>query len=369
MKKLLLFLLVSTLTYTGFAQSYSQVDPAIGQPYFVDANGVTVDANTLTVGQVVRLRLAVQNNDFFASIAPQNTRLQISLGPNLQVTSPGTIASSPLNAQFAWTVTSTVTGQEIRGNQIATISPDYNGIAEFSVTVTGLTPPEGSVIVANFFVTNGNPQGDIIGDYQSANNASTLIYRTATALPVVFVSVNAVNNNCTVNASWKVAQELNVGRYELLVAGKSMATVSANGSMNYSASFSLPEQMRGQVVTIQVRAVDNDGKTTLSNIAVVSGSCNNARQLIVYAYPNPVTNGNAINVAAKEGVFNGKYRLELVDNNGKLFQVKEVNVSNVVSVPFEFNTTLSPGKYMIRVSTVDGSQVGTVQFIKVGGVL
>jgi hypothetical protein len=376
MKKILLFLLVSALSYAGFSQSYTQADPAIGQPYMVDSVGNAVDPNALYIGQTVRIRLSVLNNDFFASIPAHDTRLQLSLGPQLQLTDPANIANAPLNAVFGWTVSTTTTGQEIRGEQNAVIPGNFSGIAEFTARVTGFTPPEGSVIVANFFVTNNNTNGDIIGDYQPTNNISNLRYRTVTALPVKFTDLLVSNVDCNVSVSWKVGEETGVSHYEVIVSNSgagfrnvaSANATAANGGA-YNANFTIPADLKGQVLFVQVKAVDFDGKFTLSNIKTVRGNCDGNRPLVVYAYPNPVTTANFINVAAKEGVFNGKYRMELLDNNGKLYQVKEAQLDNVVSVPFEFRTTLSPGKYMIRITNLDGTQTSTVQFIKVGGVL
>lgn len=374
MKKLLLFLLISAASYTGFGQSVRSADPAVNQPYMVDAIGNTVDPNTLTIGQVVYLRLGVLNNNFFNSIPENDTRMQISLDPYLQVASPTSISSAPLNTIFTWSVVMTPGGEEIRGAQTGVIPANFSGIAEFPVVVTGATPPSGATIVANFFVINQNANGDIISDGSPANNNSSLIYRTAAALPVTFVKLDANAVDCNVNVSWTSGDESNVEHYEVTISKtgsgfRNVTSTSARGNGNYNASFAIPEDMKGQMIFIQVKAVDFDGKFTLSNVKTVRGNCSGNKPLVVYGYPNPVTTGNFINVAAKEGVFNGKYRMELIDNSGKLYQVKEVQLNNVVSVPFEFRTALSPGQYMIKVVNVDGTQAGTVQFIKVGGVL
>lgn len=374
MKKLLLFLLISALGYTGNSQSVRSADPAVNQPYMVDADGNTVDPNTLTVGQVVYLRLGVLNNNFFNAIPENDTRMQISLDPYLQVASPTAISTAPLNSFFTWSVVTTPGGEEIRGAQDGVIPANFSGYAEFPVVVTGATPANGATIVANFFVINQNANGDIISDGSPANNNSSLIYRTAAALPANFVRLAATSVDCNVNVSWRTGNESNVDHFEVTVSNtgsgfRNVTSTGARGNGDYNASFAIPEDMKGQMLFIQVKAVDFDGKVTLSNVVTTRGNCSDAKPLVVYGYPNPVSTGNFINVAAKEGIFNGKYRMELIDNSGKLYQVKEVQLNNVVSVPFEFKTALSPGQYMIKVINVDGTQAGTVQFIKVGGVL
>jgi hypothetical protein len=370
MKKLILLLFMAA-SFTGFGQYY-QADPGIGQPFLVDASGNSVNANTLTPGQVAKLRLSVYNGDVFTTIPSNDTRLQISLGQNLQLVNAATVGTAPLNNLFAWTVTTTSTGQQISGVQIADIPGNYTGFAEFDVTVVGNTPASGSFVVANWFITNQNST-QVLGDYNSNNNASNLNYFTTVLLPVKFVSLDLNNVNCTVNVSWKVAEENGVDHYEVLASNNAamrMITATQANSANggaYNASFAIPENLKGQVLFVQVKEVDQNGAVTLSNIKTVRGTCDASnRPLVVYVYPNPVTSTNFVNIGAKEGVFNGKYKLELIDNSGKLYQVKEAQLSNVTSVPFEFKTALAPGNYIIRISNMDGSQTSSVQFIKVG---
>lgn len=367
MKKLLLFLLTAALSYSGFAQG----DAAVGAPYLTDAGGNPVNPNALVTGQTYTLNLNIFNM-YTNPIPAGATTLAIGLGQNLQFVTGVPVATTGAGL-FSWTIaTDPVTGPTARGSQTAAVPGLFDGLVQFQVQVVGSTPAAGSNIIVNWGINTGTGYVDI----GTLNNDAALTYRTTTVLPVHFVDINAVNNNCTVNVTWKVAQEVNVSHYEVLVSnnGASFRSVArsqqsqANGGA-YATSFAIPQDLKGQVLFIYVKEVDNDGKFTLSNVKTLRGNCEStSRPLVVYAYPNPVTSTSFINVAAREGVFNGKYRLELIDNNGKLYQVREVTLSNAVSTPFEFNQALSPGRYIIRVSQ-DGTQVGTVQFIKVGGVL
>jgi hypothetical protein len=367
MKKILLFLLVAGLSLSGFGQA----EPGLGGFFFTNATGGTssASASSLLIGTQYRVNLPVSN------LAPNpvptgGTGITISLGPNLQFVGAGVVTTTA-SSWYSWTIsTNPTTGQQIVGTQIAPIPAFADEQLTFQVVAVSQTPASGSDLIANL---GTNPP---FLDIQPGNNTSRLTYFTQSVLPVKFVSIDASNVNCTVNVSWKVAEEVNVSHYEVLVSNngagfRSVANANVNSSNGgaYASSFAIPADLKGQVLFVQVKEVDNDGKFTLSNVKTVRGNCDNARQLIVYAYPNPVVSTNYINVAAKEGVFEGKYKLELLDNNGKLYQVKEVELNNAVSVPFEFRSTLSPGKYMIRVSNLDGSQTSTVQFIKVGGVL
>jgi hypothetical protein len=365
MKKILLFLLAAAFSLTGF----SQADASLAAFTFRDASGTTlVNANNLTVGTTYRLRLPIANL-YSNPIPTGGTTLVVTLGPYMQFVGTGIVATAEGNQYFSSAVNGAA--DRITLTQIAEIPANFSGRLWFDVIVTAPTPVDGGTVIANWGV-NTPPFTDI----SSVNNTTSATYKTQAVLPVKFVSLDASNVNCTVNVSWKVADEVNVSHYEVLVSNngaafRSVGNANANRSNGgaYSSSFAIPADLKGQVLFVQVKEVDNDGKFTLSNVKTVRGNCDNARQLIVYAYPNPVVSTNYINVAAKEGVFEGKYKLELLDNNGKLYQVKEVELNNAVSVPFEFRSTLSPGKYMIRVSNLDGSQTSTVQFIKVGGVL
>jgi hypothetical protein len=191
-------------------------------------------------------------------------------------------------------------------------------------------------------------------------------------LPVKFTSVTAANTNCVVTVNWNVAEELNVSRYDVEISnnGASFRSVSSvsllNNSGSYTASFAIPSDLKGAMIFVRVNEYDVNGKNTTSQIRTVAGTCGNNANLVIFGYPNPVVSGNSINIAAKEGIFNGKYKLELLDNNGKLYQVKEVQLDNVVSVPFEFTSRIGSGKYLINVTNLNGTHVGTVQFIKLG---
>lgn len=370
MKKLLLILLTAVLSYSGFAQG----DAAVGAFYLTDAgsgpNGPAVNPNALSTNTVYTLNLPIFNA-FGNAIPSGATTISISVGANMQFvnTTPDAGTAAGL---FSWTINNSGTPTAV-GSQIASIPGYFDGVLSFQVRVVGQTPSSGSVDIVNWGINTGTGYTDI----GTQNNDAQMTYFTGTVLPVKFTGLEVNTSNCTVNVTWNVAEEVNVDRYEVLVSttGANFRAVanrpqsSVNGGA-YNASFAVPADMKGQVLFVQVREVDKDGKVTLSNVKRVSGNCDgNNRPLVVYAYPNPVTTSSFITVGAKEGVFNGKYRLELVDNNGKLYQVKEVSLNNQVSVPFEFNQALSPGRYLIRVSNLNGSEKSTVQFIKVGGVL
>lgn len=362
MKKLLLVLLIAVFSLRG----YSQANGALGAFYLTDAGGAMASSSALVSGNTYVLRLPIFNT-VNAQIPTGGIGLTISLGGNMAFVGSGVVTNTASN-YFSWTITGTAPNQQITATQIAPIPGYLDAELLFNVTVVGATPPTGSSIVGNL---GSNPP---YLDVNSSDNTTVLTYFTTILLPAKFTKLDASNNNCAVNVNWTVADETDVLRYDVLVSGtggpRSIASVNANSANGglYGTSFEIPADLKGQqVLYIQVKEVDNNGKFTLSNITTVRGTCDASNKpLVVYLYPNPVMSTNFVNVAAKEGVFNGKYRMELIDNQGKLYQVKEAQLNNVTSVPFEFKTALAPGNYIIRISNMDGSQTSSVQFIKVG---
>jgi hypothetical protein len=363
MKKLLLVLLIAVFSLRG----YSQADAALGGFYLTDAGGAMVNSSALVSGNTYVLRLPIYNT-INAPIPSGGIGITISLGGNMAFVGSGVIANTG-SSYFTSSISGTSPNQQISLTQTSQIPGYLDDELRFNVTIVGNTPPSGSSVIGNL-----GSNGSYL-DANPQNNSSVLTYFTTIILPAKFTKIDAQNVNCSLSVNWSVADETNVQKYDVLVSGSgnpfaSVASVNgnpANGGL-YSTNVEIPANLKGQqVLFVQVREVDADGHITLSSIQTVRGTCDASnRPLVVYVYPNPVTSTNFVNIGAKEGVFNGKYKLELIDNSGKLYQVKEAQLSNVTSVPFEFKTALAPGNYIIRISNMDGSQTSSVQFIKVG---
>lgn len=368
MKRLLLFLLITGLSSVGFSQTIFQSDPGIGQPFLVDGAGNSVDPNNLAAGQTATLKLLFFNNG--GSIIPNGAlRLRLGLGTKLGLVSPATVNSpaTPLSTYFTF---SYVAGSnEIIADQRADIPGGLVGQFGFDIIVTGNTPSTGSNVTANLLVPNTDPNRNLV-DNNGFNNTGTMFYKTTIVLPVKFTSIDAKNNNCVIAVNWMITDQLNVASYEVEVSKnggsfRSAASVDANNGSSYNASFPLTDDIKANMIFVRIKQVDLNGEFAYSEVRAVRGTCDDRKQLIVHGYPNPVT-GTLINLGAKEGTFDGKYKLELFDNNGKFYQVKEVQLNNAVSIPFEFNVNLAPGNYRIRITNMDGSQNSTVQFVKLG---
>ncbi len=110
--------------------------------------------------------------------------------------------------------------------------------------------------------------------------------------------------------------------------------------------------------------VDKDASFKYSKIIQVSGKCILPPAFVIYGYPNPVIDRNFITIGNKEGLFNGRYNVTLMDMNGRMYGSREIELKNVQSFRFDFRTMLANGKYIIRLQDKNGTQSGVVQFEK-----
>jgi hypothetical protein len=180
-----------------------------------------------------------------------------------------------------------------------------------------------------------------------------------------------VKKDCIIMADWWVENEINFDHYELQVSndGVNFTTINSvpaknNSSYNSAIAISsLAARLQGDKLYVRLKLVDRDASFKYGNIVPVNGKCSGSSEFVIYGYPNPVTDDN-ISIASKEAVFNGKYNISLIDMNGRIYAMKEMELKNVQSFRFNFETMLTKGKYMIRIQQKNGSQSGVVQFEK-----
>lgn len=364
--KRLLPLLVLLISQRVFSQATPVVaDLGVSQPYVTNLADVPLNANSLGLNQIVKLKIDITNYEQTVSIPTQTYQIIIGLGDKMILDPAFNLASAPLSAFYNWTSGFSGGQVQIVGTLNATLPVDFFGTASFNVkgNVTG-----SSTVSAQNAYSNFNPSFNLT-DPNSINNSASMNYTIVVPLPVNITKIEATRSGCAVDVNWSVQEQLNISRYEIEVSkdGRNFAKVTeaaVQNISNYKAGFALTAQLQAPLLYVRVKAVDRDGSYKYSETRTVAGTCDGKAPWALYLYPNPVTDLNYITVAAKEGVFNGTYKVELLDNSGRLYQAKQLQLINVKSIRYDFNNKMGAGQYMIRVTSTDGTQTAVLKFEK-----
>lgn len=351
-------------SFKAFAQPVS-VDLSLSNNQIVNAMGGDVDANLLTIGQVVRIKVVIGN---FVSgvVAPAgHFRIRIGLGNGL-ILNPGfNIATAPLSAYFNWSYDLSGSQPQIVGNSIADLPDGFAEFADFEAKAVNSTT---STVSFNFLISNPPGTTTPVSDPSPANNSASNTYSVTAggALPVTFTHINAVKKGCDINVLWEVANQLNLKKYEI-EASKDNATftkvgeIAAKNNPDYAVPFTLNDQLKATTIFIRLKSIDLDGTYRYSKTISVGGTCDVAWQLMVF--PNPATDVSNVTIATKQGIFNGKYKISISSMNGQLLQQKELELSNTKTFPLYVKGLIS-GKYHIKISNADGSESTVLDFEK-----
>lgn len=373
---LFFFLLIAGRSFAQ-PQIIVHADPAVGSFDITDLNDIPVDANNLVDGTFYLLKLSFQNLSFVNAIPPNTAYLKIGLGLNMVMDPSFNLATAPYSEYFTWTYDVSQSQPFIVGTLHDFLPAFFDGVAVFRIKAFIPAPPPiqvTSTVSANFL--NANPPGNpyrLIDD-NPANNSASIDYTVIVGAPtpVTLTSFKALKKDCIIRTDWSVENEINFDHYELQVSKDgihfvSINNVTAQNKTNYSSSFdisNLANQLQGNTLYLRLKMVDKDASFKYSDIIPVNGKCNTSPPFVIYGYPNPVTDANQITIASKEGLFNGKYNVSVMDMSGRVYITKDVDLSNVQSFRLDFGTLLPNGKYLIRLQQNNGSQKGIVQFEK-----
>jgi hypothetical protein len=213
------------------------------------------------------------------------------------------------------------------------VSHDVRANQVYNFIVTADTASKGSERFEVIFTKGGNP------------------------LPVNFVSIRAAKTDRGVAVSWKVAQPINITKYnvERSIDGvnfTNIATTKATASNDYVITDNqLPD---ATIVYYRIQSVEQNGTKAYSNIAQVR--LNNKTE-VVSIYPNPVK--EVMNVSINT-VDNSVYTFRIVNLAGK----EVIRKSEIVSKQFSLNVSnLAGGVYMVEFTNTKGEK-SMVKMIK-----
>jgi hypothetical protein len=340
-------------------------DPALISYDIRAVDGSAVDANMLMDGSTYLLKLSFQNLHASGSIPASSARVKIGLGSNM-ILEPGfDIQTAGFNNYIHWSYDNNTSQPQIYANITSAIPAFFMGTASFRVRAQ---MPGNSTVSGNFLVTNALA----LSDANPGNNSASLLYTVVAGgpLPVNITKFNATRKGCIIRSEWSVENEINFERYELQASKdgvnySTIATVPAAGSTDYGSAFdmgSMP-QLRAANLLLRLKLVDRGGAFRYSQVVTVSGQCEGEAMYVIYGYPNPVLE-QGLNIAIKDGLFNGKYTVTVLDMSGKIYVTRDVTLNSVSNFRLDFGTMLANGKYMITVQQKDGKQNALIQIDK-----
>lgn len=186
------------------------------------------------------------------------------------------------------------------------------------------------------------------------NNGNNTVSRSNSSmmLSVTLTSFNGMANGCTANLAWATATENNSNYFAVEASAdgtnfSQMAKVTCKNSA-MGANYTYVAYLGSSATTyFRLKAVDDDGRFTYSEILLVKGSGNCATGTTVKVSPNPAS--NVVNI---QGCAIGDI-ITLYDMNGKKMTAK---IATSSSQPIEISI-YAKGNYILRVSKVDGSIV------------
>jgi hypothetical protein len=341
-------------------------DPKLGTIQFTDNAGFQIDEAFVQHGEIIKLKLPVFNDNHGQAIPSGSCKIKIGLGSKLELDPSFDLNTAALNSYFKWTAVNNSGQVQITGEQIAPLPASVKEVNVFfkvKGTVIGK-----STITANYLISNHNTQ-TVMSDEDGSNNAAFLHY-TVTNRPAP-VSVTVINElkkvGCALNVSFSSDREVNLARYEVEVSKEGneftkMATVTAIGNLHYTSSFELPDHLQATRIFVRIKQIERTGRSQYTGVENVNGMCK-ALPIKLSVYPNPVSITNTVTINATQGMFDGRYRIKVMDMAGKAILLKDFTLNGVQNFPLEL-PVLAAGKYLVQVGNVENENIGIVKFEK-----
>jgi hypothetical protein len=355
------------LSYCSFAQDRSVIaDPHIGALKLTDVYGYEINQDFVQPNQLIKLTIPVANVNHGKPLPAGSCKLKIGLGSKMELDPSFDITSASLNSYFSWTATQNSGQLQITGDLVAPLPANFDEVTvTFKVKGTVIGK---STITANFLISNHNTV-TVVSDEDGTNNTAFLAYTVSSRpAPASVTNIAELTKTaCSVNVAFGTDREINLVRYEVEASKDGInyqlvSTVAAAGNAAYNSSFEIPASLQVAALSVRIKSVERSGREIYSAAKVVNGTCIKL-PLQLSLYPNPAKGFLPVNIKATQGIFDGQYRLKMMDMGGKAVIIKDITVSNVTTIVFDYGN-IAAGKYLIQVVTNDNVQVGLLKFEK-----
>jgi len=350
----------------GMAQQGRAVmaDPKLGTISFTDMGGYQLDEAYIQPNELVKIKIPVLNNSHGQALPAGSCKIKIGFGSKLVLDPAYDLNTAAMNSYFKWTAAMNSGQLQVTGELIAPLPANVTDV-DVALKVKGTVVGK-STITANFLITNHNTR-TVLSDENGANNSSFLQYTvTNRQAPVSVTTItDIVKEGCAINVSFATDREINLARYDVEVskdgvAFEKVASLNAAGNLSYNASFELPATLQTERMAVRIKAVERNGRLIYSAAKNTNGLCK-ALSLKLSVYPNPASGVDKVMIATAQGVFNGKYKVKMMDMSGKTVLAKDLTLAGVQNFPLELGS-IAGGKYLVQLTTVDNVQLGVLKF-------
>jgi hypothetical protein len=193
-----------------------------------------------------------------------------------------------------------------------------------------------------------------------------VVFKQAAALPVIFTSVKAYEQNKNIAVEWKVENEVNMKQYDVEKSTDGqhftkLVTITEVQNNNNVVNYSWTDM---NAVTgnnsYRIKSVSVNGEVHYSaTVKVII----NSKASKITVYPNPVVDGT-INLQMMNQS-KGGYAIKLINNLGQVIVVKQIEHEDGSSIEtIQINKSVSKGNYHLEIVTPDKGKVTTKLLVR-----
>ncbi|MFY7964540.1 MAG: T9SS type A sorting domain-containing protein [Chitinophagaceae bacterium] len=204
-----------------------------------------------------------------------------------------------------------------------------------------------------------------LGNYGNVFGIDDITINANVPLPISLTAFTGTREGSKNILTWLTSSETKNKGFELQrsVNGKDFTTITFVNSKSINgagASYAYAdEKPLSGTNYYRLRQIDNDGKSSLSNIVVLKSA--QIRADISRVYPNPVQDklNIVLNVVGTE-----KVTINITDLVGKTIATKSIDAVNGDNNISFITSQLAKGTYLIKVNSSTNSELATQKFVK-----
>lgn len=251
-------------------------------------------------------------------------------------------------------------GDTIYYNLTGLVNQNYR----FELDATGLLEAGVQGFVEDHYTntqTPLNPEGTTTVDFTVTSaagsrmaNRFSIVFKTASVLPVTIASVKAVQKNSNIAVEWKVENQSKMQQYEIERSADGnqftkVASVAANNSDAATYNW-LDEHAASGYNYYRIRSIDVNGQASYSQVVKVQMS---ALASSVSVYPNPAINATVHVQLSNQPA--GIYYARLINPIGQVILSKQINHKEGSSAEvIKWNSNSARGTYHLEIAKPGG---------------